>query len=671
VKQHQVSQRGKVRTETIKQTFAGQTGKLPAGTILEGRYEIERVLGVGGMGAVYAAHDLRFSRTRRLCAIKEMLNPYHDEHAEESRAIFEREANILASLSHPAIPKVYDYFSEGDRYFLVQEFIDGKDLEAILDELGRPMPPERVVDYAIQVCEVLFYLHNHRPTPVIFRDLKPANIMLCEDGHIVLVDFGIAKQFQPAGRGTMIGTEGYAPPEQYRGIADPRVDIYALGATMHHLLTNIDPRLEPPFSFHERQIAQINPDASPELVALVERALAYEPHLRFRSAQMMRQALESLPESRLVAPQAARPGRPGAIPTKPVAPPSPPFPSGGRAPRPAPIHREAPAGPAVASRPQEITPLWVFRCEEEVRSSPAVEAGTVYIGCYDYNLYALDARTGEFKWKYPTEAGIASSPCVWQDLVIVGSEDRLLYAVRTKTGRIAWTLPTKGCIRSSPRALGEFVFVGSDDHGIYAVGARNGQLRWKFEAMRAVRSSATFTESCVVFGSEDCVLYALDYSTGKSRWKFRTGGPIVSTAVADEQRLYVGSMDWLIYALDVKSGWPVWQYRTGDRVVSSPALADDRLYIGSVDEHLYCLDARWGKLIWRTPLGGQVTSSPAVSGDRVYVGAANGTVFCLQSATGKIVWRYATQGPVPSSPAVVDGVVYIGSMDHHVYALPA
>lgn len=660
-----------MRTETIVQASAGRTGKLAAGTIIEDRYQIERVLGIGGMGAVYAAYDLRFTSARRLCAVKEMLNPYHDDQATESREIFEREANILASLSHPTIPKVYDYFNEGDRYFLVQEYIEGKDLEAVLDSRGGPMPPKEAVDYAIQVCDVLSYLHNRKPTSVVFRDMKPANIMLRKDGHIVLVDFGIAKQFQPVGRGTMIGTEGYAPPEQYKGVADPRVDIYALGATIHHLLTNMDPRLEPPFSFHQRQVSTINRNVSPELVAVVERALAYEPHLRFRSAALMRQALEGVPEWRgTVAATSAGP-RPTEVRREVPAAPRPtskPSPAGPKI-EIEPLARERPA--PVATQPQEVTPLWTFRCEEEVRSSPAVSAGTLYVGCYDNNLYALDAKSGEFQWKYATEGGIASSPCVWNELVIVGSEDRILYAIHARTGRITWTYPTKGRVRSSPRHLGEFVFVGSDDHAVYAIGARNGRLRWKFESSRPVRSSAAFTESSVLFGSEDSLLYALDFSTGKPRWKFRAGGPIVASATTDEKLIFVGSMDWLVYALDAKSGWPVWQYRTGDRVVSSPTLDGERLYVGSVDEYLYCLDGRWGKLVWRAHLGGQVTSSPTVANNRVYVGAANGMIFCLECATGKIAWRYQTKGPVPSSPTVVDGVVYIGSTDHQIYALPA
>jgi len=627
--------------------------------VLEDRYQIQRVLGIGGMGAVYAANDLRFADAQRLCAVKEML-PFHleDEQIAQSRASFEREANLLASLSHPAIPKVYDYFHEGDRYFLVLEFIDGQDLETILDEAVGPLSQDQVVDWAIQTCAVLTYLHEHKPRPIIFRDMKPANIMLCKDGRIMLVDFGIAKQLQPAARGTMIGTEGYAPPEQYKGVADPRVDIYALGATMHHLLTNQDPRLEPPFSFQKRRIATVNPKVSPELIAIVERALAYEPQLRFQSAEQMRQALQGVHEGRgRMSTKARLLARVQKNRAKPVA--------QGYNTEPPPVQTQT------AARSQGVTPLWTFKCEEEVRSSPVLSGRTLYIGCYDHNLYALDAKSGEFRWKYATEGGIAATPCVWNDMVIVGSEDRILYAVYTSTGRIAWSFATRGCIRSSPRVMGEYVFVGSDDHGIYSINVRKGNLRWKIEAYRPVRSSAAFLEHYVIFGAEDGCLYALDFSTGKAQWKFRAGGPIISSAAVDEQRIYLGSMDWIIYALDARSGWPVWQYRTRDCVVSSPALAEARLYIGSVDGHLYCLDAWRGKLIWRTDLGGQVTSSPAVANERVYVGAVNGKVFCLDCKTGKIIWSYATQGPVPSSPAVKDEVVYIGSTDHHVYALPA
>jgi eukaryotic-like serine/threonine-protein kinase len=159
---------------------------------------------------------------------------------------FEREANILVTLNHPSIPKIYDYFTHEERSYLVEEYIHGKDLEEVLSESQGFFPEEQVIAWAIELCDVLHYLHNHKPEPIIFRDMKPSNVMVNQHNHIVLVDFGIAKIFKSGQKGTMIGTEGYSPPEQYRGEASPQADIYALGATIHHVMTKQDPRLEPP-----------------------------------------------------------------------------------------------------------------------------------------------------------------------------------------------------------------------------------------------------------------------------------------------------------------------------------------------------------------------------------------------------------------------------------------
>lgn len=247
-------------------------GTLAVGQVLQQRYQILGVLGMGGMSAVYQARDLRFPSVTKLCAVKEMINLAPDP---QLRAIavqnFEREANILATLSHPAIPKVYDYFSERDRSYLVIEYIDGQDLEAHLADHQGLLPQEVVLDWGIQLCQVLAYLHGHTP-PIVFRDMKPSNVMLDKHEEIRLVDFGIAKLFQTGQKGTMIGTEGYSPPEQYRGAADPRGDIYALGATLHHLLTKQDPRIEPPFSFHERPIKAAHPAVSDGFVEIISRA---------------------------------------------------------------------------------------------------------------------------------------------------------------------------------------------------------------------------------------------------------------------------------------------------------------------------------------------------------------------------------------------------------------
>src|SRR5690349_21759924 len=268
---------------------------LQPGANLQNRYLIQGVLGVGGMGSVYKARDMHFPNVTKLVAVKEILNLASDPSMREIIVkTFEREANILATLNHPAIPKIYDYFTQGDHSFLVQEYIEGKDLEAHLNETGGMLNEDLVAEWAIQLCDVLSYLHNHPPEPIVFRDMKPSNVMLDNHSHIRLIDFGIARGFTAGQKGTMIGTEGYSPPEQYRGEAGPPGDIYALGATLHHLLTKQDPRLEPPFSFSERPVRKTNPGVSVELEAIINTALNYNPAERFPSAQAMKEALVNL-----------------------------------------------------------------------------------------------------------------------------------------------------------------------------------------------------------------------------------------------------------------------------------------------------------------------------------------------------------------------------------------
>jgi serine/threonine protein kinase len=246
------------------------------------------------MGVIYKTQDLRF-KVEKIVAVKEMINQATDAEMRETIVEgFEREANILATISHPSIPTIYDYFTLGSRSYLVMEFIEGDNLEIKLQQRKAPFQEEEVISWAISLCDVLDYLHTHEPEPIIFRDIKPANVMITRRNQIRLVDFGIAKTFQTGMKGTMIGTEGYSPPEQYRGEATEAVDIYALGATLHHLLTNQDPRTEPPFTFDERPIRQANPDISVALESIINTALMYNPPERFESAALMRKALIAL-----------------------------------------------------------------------------------------------------------------------------------------------------------------------------------------------------------------------------------------------------------------------------------------------------------------------------------------------------------------------------------------
>src|SRR5260370_21907585 len=193
----------------------------------------------------------------------------------QSKAVsaFQRESDMLAQLNNEHIPRIFDRFSEANHHYLVMEFIDGPTLDDELRKNGGKLKPERVIDIALQVLDTLDYLHNLAP-PVIYRDLKPSNVMITRDGQAKLIDFGIARHFQPLSNATMIGTQGYAPPEQYRGKVETRSDPHPLGATMHHALSGRDPASEAPFSFPS--LRKLCPDLDRALSAIVDQSLAYD-----------------------------------------------------------------------------------------------------------------------------------------------------------------------------------------------------------------------------------------------------------------------------------------------------------------------------------------------------------------------------------------------------------
>src|SRR5271170_2649960 len=256
-------------------------------TIVGGRYRVSKALGGGGMKLVYLAEDLRLASRR--CALAEMVDSFTSpDMQQQAVAAFQREADMLAQLSNEHIPRIFDRFSEANRHYLVMEYIEGTTLEEELQAQGGKLEPARITDVAIQVLETLEYLHELNQ-PVIYRDLKPSNVMLTPDGQAKLIDFGIARHFAPLANATMIGTQGYAPPEQYRGRVEIRSDLYALGATMHQALSGRDPANEPPFSFPP--LRKLCPDLNPALAAVVDQALAYDVVNRVRDATEFKRRL--------------------------------------------------------------------------------------------------------------------------------------------------------------------------------------------------------------------------------------------------------------------------------------------------------------------------------------------------------------------------------------------
>lgn len=324
------------------------TQPLAIDTVLKNQYRIVRLVGGGGMAWVYQVEELP-PGSGKLWALKE-LRPQTQDKAERAtaRKLFEQEAKLLRSLDHVNIPKIADFFEDNGRACLVMEFIWGESLEKRLEATNAPLLETDVLKWAIQLCEALQYLHSRQP-PVIFRDIKPSNVMVTNTGLVKLIDFGIARTYKVGKKRDTVamGSENYAAPEQWgKGQTDARSDVYALGATMYHLLANMAPT--PAFLPSEPlPLGNYNGALSKKIIALIQKSMARERKSRFQSSMEMRAALlDALP---MPYTPPAVPAAPRPVP-QPVAQPRP-------QPQPAPVAQpQARPVPAVASQPVQPAP---------------------------------------------------------------------------------------------------------------------------------------------------------------------------------------------------------------------------------------------------------------------------------------------------------------------------
>lgn len=256
--------------------------------LLAERYQIGRLLGSGGFGAVYLATDERLHRpvAIKVCSTNRL--PAHE--ASEAARLFQSEALTLARLRHPGLTAIWDYFHQDNEWYLVMEYVPGETLRDLLRRVGGPLPRAEAVEYARQLCTVLGYLHRQQP-PIVFRDLKPGNIMVTPEGQLKLIDFGIARLFSPGkvADTSQFGTPGYAPPEQYGGQTEPRSDIYSLGVVLHQMLTGHNPTASP---FALPPARSLNSTLPEHIETLITQATAYDLHQRVPTADEFCNALD-------------------------------------------------------------------------------------------------------------------------------------------------------------------------------------------------------------------------------------------------------------------------------------------------------------------------------------------------------------------------------------------
>jgi serine/threonine protein kinase/outer membrane protein assembly factor BamB len=669
----------------------GRNNLLNPGTVLQNRYRVLEIRGVGGMSTVYKARDLRFTSVDRLCAVKEMFNSAEDAKLRQLRlANFQREASLLATLTHASIPRIYDYFEQQGTIYLVLELIHGEDLETLLSQRGQPFEQDQIVDWALTLTSVVAYLHNQRPEPIIFRDLKPSNIMIRnEDGALMLVDFGIARSFAPQQKGTMIGTEGYAPPEQYKGIADARGDIYALGATLHHLATGSDPRSETPFTFAQRPPRRLNPSLTPEFEDLILRCVCYNPDDRPQTAEDIRHTLEKIKFARYAAEIELAPApKPvqhveataadersrdagssllsdAEVSTRQSAPLVTPAATEAQSPI-----REVTADPSpVAEALAEKRLDWTLKTGDEIRGGAGFSGGTIYIGSYDGNLYALDQSDGNVRWRFRTQAGVMTKPVTQAEMVIFGSEDKTVYSVSRSSGRAIWTFRTDAAVRSSPLVDEKACIIGSDDGFLYRIDRSRGVVTWRYKTWGPVRSSPYGAGDHVLFGSDDGYLYNVHRDTGNLVWRYQIGAPVMSSPTVADGVVVVGASDGAIRGFNLADGKILWTQETRKTVLASPIIGDGIAYVGSADGHMYAVEIGTGKLAWKHLVCRQITCTAVLDGQALMVGGNDAVFYCLDRASGATQWTFGTGGAIVARPLVTDDHIVFGSLDGSIYAL--
>ena len=262
------------------------------GQVIDDKYEILKLIGQGGMSRVYLAMDKRLNKQ---WAIKEIEKRAKDKNNEIVIQSAIAEANLIKQLDHPAIVRIVDIIDNGDVIYIIEDYIEGETLSSVLETQGA-QPQELVIEWAMQICETLEYLHTRKP-PIIYRDMKPANVMIKPDGNIKVIDFGIAREYkdQSLADTVSLGTKGYAAPEQFggKGQTDARTDVYCLGVTLYHLLTGQNP-CEPPYEIYP--IRHWNPQLSAGLEAIIQKCTQLNPDDRYQSCAELLYALHHYEE---------------------------------------------------------------------------------------------------------------------------------------------------------------------------------------------------------------------------------------------------------------------------------------------------------------------------------------------------------------------------------------
>ncbi len=310
---------------------------------------------------------------------------------------------------------------------------------------------------------------------------------------------------------------------------------------------------------------------------------------------------------------------------------------------------------------------WRYKTGGEIHSSPAVVDGVVYVGSNDYNVYALNARTGRKLWSYSTfgDAWFCSPAVVEGIVYICSGEGNYLWALNARTGRAIWYYDIYGPY--TPAVVNGVVYIGSDDGTVYALNARTGAKVWSVPTYYNIQSAPTVVDG-VVYINNFVRLYALDASTGNELWDFDTGGYAYASPAVADGILYFDIQSGDVVALNASNGNLLWSFEDSSWAAYSPAVSNGVVYVAT-DTGAYALNGSTGAELWSySSIGGVSQSAPAVANGVIYFGTADDKLYALSARTGERLWSYATGGYIEGSATVANGMLYVGSDDGYIYA---
>lgn len=568
-------------------------------TILKHRYHLLSRLGQGGMGSVYKAEDTDLGN--RLVAIKEMSQKgLNQQEASEATDAFKREAHLLAGLLHPNLPRIYDHFSEHGRWYLVMDFIEGQTLEDYLTQKGGTLPIDEVLANGIQLCSVLNYLHT-RQSPIVFRDLKPSNIMRTSDGQLYLIDFGIARHFKPGQVKDTIafGSPGYAAPEQYgKTQTGPSADIYSLGVVLHQMLTGEDPSLKP-FFFAPLQMRRPR-----RLQPLLNSMLDMDASKRLNDALVVKQKLQEIaqqdPSTYAPSLQAVQ----QAVQTPPVTPTPPTFQTIQTVPTP-PVQR-SPIGEELITYTKHAD--WVAA----LAWSP--DENYIASASYDRTVQVWEPPTGKLKTLYMGHNGFWAKGRVnavsWSPdstCIVSGSDDRTAQIWDASTGKQLFVY------REHSAGVGAVSWSANNKYIASASGVAThvwdphtgSTLRSDIGFNRSVQTLVWSPDSTLLaIGVRDNMVYVYDFAKGQTDKQhainYREHSDFVQALAwsPDNQLIASASNDKTVRIWDPYTGQTLHIYKGHTYAVKAVAWSPDGMYIASagVDETVQIWEARTGRL---------------------------------------------------------------------------